>query len=184
MIITLLVILGIVVVLIAMAVGYKNKFVVLDNRVKNAWSQIDVQLENRFSLIPNFVETVKGYAKHEKETFDGIARARSNFQNATTPEAKMEANNQLSGFLGRLFAVSEAYPELKANTSFENLQNQLVELENKIRFARQFYNDTVTEYNQNIQMFPASIFAGIFNYRLAELFKADDVARVTPQVRF
>lgn len=184
MIITLLVILGIIIILIAMAIGYKNKFVILDNRVKNAWSQIDVQLENRFSLIPNFVETVKGYAKHEKETFDGIAKARSNFQSATTPEAKMEANNQLTSFLGRLFAVSEAYPELKANTSFENLQNQLVELENKIRFARQFYNDTVTEYNQNIQMFPASVFAGIFNYRLAELFKADDIARVAPQVRF
>lgn len=178
------IVLGIIVILGVLAISYKNKFVVLDNRVKNAWSQIDVQLENRFNLIPNFVETVKGYAKHEKETFDGIARARSNFQNATTPEAKMEANNQLSGFLGRLFAVSEAYPELKANTSFENLQAQLVELENKIRFARQFYNDTVTEYNQTIQMFPANIFAGLFNYRLAELFKADDIARITPQVNF
>ena len=178
------IVLGIIVILGVLAVSYKNKFVVLDNRVKNAWSQIDVQLENRFNLIPNFVETVKGYAKHEKETFDGIAKARSNFQNATTPEEKMEANNQLSGFLGRLFAVSEAYPELKANRSFENLQEQLVELENKIRFARQFYNDTVTEYNQTIQMFPASIFAGLFNYRLAELFKADDIARITPQVNF
>lgn len=184
MIVTLMAILGIIVALIIMAISYKNKFVVLDSRVKNAWSQIDVQLENRFSLIPNFVETVKGYAKHEKETFDGIARARSNFQVATTPEAKMEANNQLSGFLGRLLAVSEAYPELKVNASFENLQTQLVELENKIRYARQFYNDAVTTYNQAIQIFPANIFAGIFNYHLAELFKADAVARATPQVRF
>ena len=119
------VIIGIIVILAVVAIGYKNKFVVLDNRAKNAWSQIDVQMQNRFSLVPNLVETVKGYAKHEKETFEGIANAKTRYMSAQTPEEKMEANNQLSGFLGRLFAISEAYPELKANTSFENLQAQL-----------------------------------------------------------
>ncbi len=177
-------ILAVVVVLGLLVISYKNKFVVLDNRVKNAWSQIDVQLQSRFNVIPNFVETVKGYAKHENETFEGIAKARANFQNAKTPEEKMAANDQMSGFLGRLFAVSEAYPELKANRGFENLQRQLVELEDKIRYARQFYNDTVTRYNETIQKFPASIFAGIFNYHAAELFKADDTARTAPQVKF
>ena len=156
-------IIGIIVILAGVAIGYKNKFVVLDNRVKNSWSQIDVQMQNRFSLVPNL---------------------KTRYMSATTPEEKMEANNQLSGFLGRLFAISEAYPELKANTSFENLQAQLVEVENKIRFARQFYNDTVTEYNQTIQMFPGSLFAGFFNYHNAELFKANDMAREEVQVKF
>ena len=178
------VILGIIVVLAIVVIGYKNKFVVLDNRVKNAWSQIEVQLQNRFSLIPNLVEIVKGYATHEKETFEGIASARTRYMAANTPQEKMEANNQLTGFLGRLFAVSEAYPELKANTSFENLQAQLVEVENKIRIARQLYNDTATEYNQTIQMLPASLFAGFFNYHAAELFKANDEAKEEVKIKF
>ena len=178
------VVLGIIVLLVIMVIGYKNKFVVLDNRVKNAWSQIEIQLQNRFSLIPNLVEIVKGYAKHEKETFEGIASARSRYMSANTPQEKMDANNQLTGFLGRLFSITESYPELKANTSFENLQAQLVEVENKIRFARQFYNDTVTEYNQTIQMFPGSLFAGFFNYHNAELFKANEMAREEVQVKF
>ena len=178
------IVLAVVVVLALLAISYKNKFVFLDNRVKNAWSQIDVQMQNRFSLVPNLVETVKGYAKHEKETFEGIANAKAKYMSANTAAEKMEANNQLSGFLGRLFAISEAYPELKANTGFENLQGQLVEVENKIRFARQFYNDTVTEYNQAIQMFPGSLFAGFFNYHNAELFKANDMAREEVQVKF
>lgn len=180
----MLAIIVIVVVLIGTAVAYKNKFVVLDNRVKNSFSQIDIQMQNRFNLIPNLVETVKGYAKHEKETFEGISNARQKYSTAQTMTEKMNANNELNGFLGRLFAITEAYPELKADGSFMNLQNQLVDLENKIRFARQFYNDTATEYNQTIQMVPASIFAGLFNYRNAELFKADDMARVTPEVKF
>ena len=178
------VVLGIIVLLVIMVIGYKNKFVVLDNRVKNAWSQIEIQLQNRFSLIPNLVEIVKGYAKHEKETFEGIARSRSRYMSANTPQEKMDANNQLTGFLGRLFSITESYPELKANTSFENLQAQLVEVENKIRFARQFYNDTATEYNQTIQMLPASFFAGFFNYHNAELFKANDMAKEEVQIKF
>jgi len=141
------VIIGIIVILAFVAISYKNKFVVLDNRVKNSWSQIDVQMQNRFSLVPNLVETVKGYAKHEKETFEGIANAKTRYMSATTPEEKMEANNQLSGFLGRLFAISE-------------------------------------EYNQTIQMFPGSLFAGFFNYHNAELFKANDMAREEVQVKF
>ena len=132
------IILGIIVILAILAIIYKNKFVILDNRVKNSWSQIDVQMQNRFSLVPNLVETVKGYAKHEKDTLEGISNAKTKYMSASTTEEKMEANNQLNGLLGKLFAISEAYPELKANTSFEKLQTQLVEIEDKIRFARQF----------------------------------------------
>ena len=178
------IILGIIVILAILAIIYKNKFVILDNRVKNSWSQIDVQMQNRFSLVPNLVETVKGYAKHEKDTLEGISNAKTKYMSASTTEEKMEANNQLNELLGKFFAISEAYPELKANTGFENLQGQLVEVENKIRFARQFYNDTVTEYNQTIQMFPGSLFAGFFNYHNAELFKANDMAREEVQVKF
>ena len=144
------IILGIIVILAILAIIYKNKFVILDNRVKNSWSQIDVQMQNRFSLVPNLVETVKGYAKHEKDTLEGISNAKTKYMSASTTEEKMEANNQLNELLGKFFAISEAYPELKANTSFEKLQTQLMEIEDKIRFARQFYNDTVTEYNQAI----------------------------------
>ena len=141
------IILGIIVILAILAIIYKNKFVILDNRVKNSWSQIDVQMQNRFSLVPNLVETVKGYAKHEKDTLEGISNAKTKYMSASTTEEKMEANNQLNELLVKFFAISEAYPELKANTSFEKLQTQLMEIEDKIRFARQFYNDTVTEYN-------------------------------------
>ena len=161
------IILGIIVILAILAIIYKNKFVILDNRVKNSWSQIDVQMQNRFSLVPNLVETVKGYAKHEKDTLEGISNAKTKYMSASTTEEKMEANNQLNELLGKFFAISEAYPELKANTSFEKLQTQLMEIEDKIRFARQFYNDTVTEYNQAIQMFPGNLFAGMFNKKIA-----------------
>ena len=178
------IILGIIVILAILAIIYKNKFVILDNRVKNSWSQIDVQMQNRFSLVPNLVETVKGYAKHEKDTLEGISNAKTKYMSASTTEEKMEANNQLNELLGKFFAISEAYHELKANTSFEKLQTQLMEIEDKIRFARQFYNDTVTEYNQAIQMFPGSLFAGFFNYHNAELFKANDMAREEVQVKF
>ena len=178
------VIIGIIVILAMVAIGYKNKFVVQITELKILGVKLMYKCKIDSSLVPNLVETVKGYAKHEKETFEGIANAKTRYMSATTPEEKMEANNQLSGFLGRLFAISEAYPELKANTSFENLQAQLVEVENKIRFARQFYNDTVTEYNQTIQMFPGSLFAGFFNYHNAELFKANDMAREEVQVKF
>ena len=120
------IILGIIVILAILAIIYKNKFVILDNRVKNSWSQIDVQMQNRFSLVPNLVETVKGYAKHEKDTLEGISNAKTKYMSASTTEEKMEANNKLNEILGKFFAISEAYPELKANTSFEKLQTQLM----------------------------------------------------------
>ncbi len=180
----LIVILVIVVLLVLMAISYKNKFVVLHNRVKNAWSQISVQLQNRFDLIPNLVETVKGYANHEKGIFDEFAKARASFSNAKNPAEQMRANYELSSVLSRLMAVSEAYPELKADTSFLNLQSNLKEVEEKIRIARQVYNDTATIYNQNIEMFPASIFAGLFKYTQAELFVSDEGARTAPKVQF
>lgn len=180
----LMVIVIILVLLALMAISYKNKFVVLDNRVKNAWSQISVQLQTRFDLIPNLVETVKGYAVHEKEIFQEIANARAKFMGARTPIDQMQANTELSGVLSRLMAISESYPNLKADSSFLNLQNQLNAVEEKIRIARQVYNDTATIYNQNIEMFPASIFAGIFKYLRADLFKADEAAHVAPKVQF
>lgn len=180
----LMVIVIILVLLALMAISYKNKFVVLDNRVKNAWSQISVQLQTRFDLIPNLVETVKGYAVHEKEIFQEIANARVKFMGARTPMDQIQANTELSGVLSRLMAISESYPNLKADSSFLNLQNQLNAVEEKIRIARQVYNDTATIYNQNIEMFPASIFAGIFKYLRADLFKADEAAHVAPKVQF
>lgn len=166
------------------AISYKNKFVILLSRMKNAWSQIDVQLQRRLDLIPNLVETVKGYASHEKGTLEAVISARNQYISAGSVQEKMEASNQLSGVLRQLFALSEAYPDLKANTNFLDLQEQLKEVEDKIAFARQFYNDTVTKYNQSIQLFPGSLFAGFFHYVEEPLFQADPDAQTVPKVKF
>ena len=173
-----------VVLLIFFAISYKNKFVTLLNRVKNAWSQIDVQLQKRLDLVPNLVETVKGYASHEKGTLEAVIAARNQYVSASTVEEKIGASNQLTGMLRQLFALSEAYPDLKANTNFLHLQEQLKEVEDKIAFARQFYNDTVTKYNQSIQLFPASLFAGLYHYAEEPLFQAASEAQVAPKVQF
>lgn len=173
-----------VVLLIFFAISYKNKFVTLLNRVKNAWSQIDVQLQKRLDLVPNLVETVKGYASHEKGTLEAVIAARNQYVSASTVEEKIGASNQLTGMLRQLFALSEAYPDLKANTNFLHLQEQLKEIEDKIAFARQFYNDTVTKYNQSIQLFPASLFAGLYHYVEEPLFQAAAEAQVAPKVQF
>lgn len=180
----LLIIIALVIVIGFMAISYKNKFVVLQNRVKNAWSQIAVQLQTRFDLIPNLVETVKGYASHEKSIFEEVANARAKFMGAKTQGEQMEASKELNSVLSRLMAIVENYPQLKADSSFLNLQNQLADIENKIRISRQVYNDTATIYNQNIEMFPASIFAGIFNYKNADLFTSDEGAKTAPKVSF
>ncbi len=166
------VIIGIIVILAMVAIGYKNKFVVLDNRVKNSWSQIDVQMQNRFSLVPNLVETVKGYAKHEKETFEGIANAKTRYMSATTPQEKMEANNQLSGFLGRLFAISEAYPELKADQTMGSLMTELTNTEDKIAYQREYYNRVVGTYNVQTEVFPSNVIAGMFGFIKKEFLKS------------
>ena len=166
------------------AIAAYNGLVGKRNKVKNSWSQIDVQLKRRFDLIPNLVETVKGYAAHERQTLEAVTAARTKFMSASTPEEMMKANTELSHLLSRLFAVAEAYPDLKANTSFVELQNELSKTEDKITFSRQFYNDVVMEYNNAVQMFPTSIIAGIFGFKQEAYFQIDEDEKQTPQVKF
>jgi LemA protein len=173
----------ILIILIGIVVLY-NSLVQLRNRVKNAWAQIDVQLKRRTDLIPNLVETVKGYAKHEKTTFEEVTAARSNLMNAKTVAENQEANNQLTSALKTLFAVAENYPELKANENFRDLQAQLSQTEDKIAYSRQFYNDTVLMYNNKCQMFPSNILASAFNFKEAEFFEVAESETATPKVEF
>lgn len=174
----------VLVVIIAWVVSTYNSLVQLRNKVRNAFAQIDTQLQRRFDLIPNLVETVKGYAGHEKEILENITASRSGYMNATSNEQKLEMNNQLTSTLKTLFAVSENYPDLKANTNFMSLQEELSELEEKIVYARQFYNDAVTIYNNKIQMFPGNIIAGIFGFKEEALFNLAEDARKAPKVQF
>lgn len=182
--IALIVIVAIVVILAIALIGMYNNLVRMRNRVDNAWAQIDVQLQRRLDLIPNLVETVKGYAAHESGTLEAVTQARNAAMNATTPEARAEAENMLTGALKTLFAVSEAYPDLKASANFLDLQAQLSETEDKISYMRQSYNDTVMKYNNGIQTFPAVIFAGMFGFKERELFEAAAPAATAPQVSF
>ena len=182
---TIWIILGIVVVLIIAVIGMYNSLVQSKIKVDNAWSQIDVQLQRRFDLIPNFVETVKGYMTHEKETFEKIASLRTSWANANSVSEKAELDNQLSTTLKTIMAVLENYPELKANQNFSELSEELRNTENKISFSRQFYNDTVTMYNTKLQVFPSNIIAGMFNFKARDLFKAEsDEARRNVKVDF
>ena len=182
---TIWIILGIVVVLIIAVIGMYNSLVQSKIKVDNAWSQIDVQLQRRFDLIPNFVETVKGYMTHEKETFEKIASLRTSWANANSVSEKAELDNQLSTTLKTIMAVSENYPELKANQNFSELSEELRNTEIKISFSRQFYNDTVTMYNTKLQVFPSNIIAGMFNFKARDLFKAEsDEARRNVKVDF
>lgn len=175
----------IIIVLILVVIALYNDLVSLRQRVKNAWSQIDVQLQRRFDLIPNFVETVKGYMTHEKETFEKIAALRTSWANASSVSEKAELDGQLSSTLKTIMAVSESYPELKANQNFSELSEELRNTENKISFSRQFYNDTVTMYNTKIQVFPSNIIAGMFNFTARDLFKTEsDEARKNVKVDF
>lgn len=181
----LLVVLTIVVVAVILVVGIYNALVRLRNQVKNAWSQIDVQLKRRHDLIPNLVETAKGYMKHERNTLDSVTQARSRAVGAGSVGEKASAEGALSGALGRLMLVVENYPDLKANQNFLALQEELTSTENKIGFARQSYNDQVLFYNNKIQMFPSSIIAGMFNFRAEEFFELEDKAeREVPKVSF
>ncbi len=180
-----LIIIAVLVVLILLYVATTyNKLVHLRNLVKDQWSQIDVLLKRRADLIPNLVETVKGYASHEKETLDAVITARNKAVSATTPEAEMKANGELTQALGRLMAIAEAYPDLKANTNFMDLQNNLKETEDKIAYARQFYNDAVLNYKNKLEMFPSNIIAGIFNFKPEAFFEATDAEKETPKVQF
>ncbi len=176
---------ALIVAIVAYLVYVYNKLIVLRNRIKNAWRQIDVLLQRRANLIPNLVETVKGYAKHENQTFIAIAQARSALLNAKTTAEKAKANNMLSSTLKTLFAVSENYPELKANQNFMQLQEQLVDTENKVSYARQFYNDTVMQFNNFLLVFPANMIGSTFHFQPAEYFKVEDKSvRTNPKVKF
>jgi LemA protein len=182
--IVILVIAGLVLLLIVLLVATYNGLVQLRNRIEAAWAQIDVQLKRRFDLIPNLVETVKGYAAHEQGTFEKVTQARNMAMNATGPAEAAQADNVLSGALKSLFAVSEAYPDLKANQNFLNLQEELTATEDKISYARQFYNDTVYKYNTKIQSVPANLIAGPFHFTEREYFEADDDSRGPVKVSF
>jgi LemA protein len=163
--------------------GY-NGLVKRRNQVDNAWSQIDVQLKRRHDLIPNLVETVKGYAAHERGTFEAVTQARANAINAQSPAEQAQAENVLSGALKSLFAVAEAYPDLKANQNFLNLQEELTSAEDRVAYARQYYNDSVLSYNTQIQKFPTVVLAGMFNFEKREFYDAEPEATETPQVSF
>lgn len=183
-----LVILVIVILLVFWLIGVYNKLVQLRNKVRNGWSQIDVQLKRRFDLIPNLAETVKGYASMEKDIFDQFAKARGLYAQAVQTgnvEQAAEANATLGGTLSRLLMVQERYPELKANTNFQEMMKQLKDTEDKISFTRQFYNDTVLEYNNKIEVFPNNIVSSMFKFERAQFFEVKDEAqREAPRVKF
>jgi LemA protein len=177
--------LGLLIAAIVFFVGIYNSLVQLRNRVKNAWSQIDVQLKRRHDLIPNLVETAKGYMKHERETLAAVTEARSRAMGADSVGAKGQAETQLSGALSKFMLVVENYPDLKANTNFLSLQEELTSTENKIAFARQSYNDQVLFYNNKIEMFPSNVVAGMFNFNPDEFFEIEDASeKETPKVQF
>lgn len=180
----LLIILGIIALLVIFVVMTYNSLVSLRNRIENAWAQIDVQLKRRYDLIPNLVETVKGYAAHESETLEKVIQARNMAMSATTVEGQAQAENALTGTLKSLFALSESYPDLKANQGFLQLQEELTGTEGRIAYARQFYNDSVFKYNTKIQSFPAVILAGMFRFTEREYFETDDESRGPVQVQF
>ena len=173
----LLVIIGVVAVA---AIGIYNGLIIARNRCDNSWAQVDVQLRRRYDLIPNLVETVKGYAKHEREVFEKVTQARTSAINAGTVKDQAQAENMLSGALKTLFAVAENYPELKANQNFLQLQEELSGTESKIAYARQFYNDMVMKFNQKQQVFPASIIANMFGFKEKEYFEIEEPAAKEP----
>ena len=180
---TYIVLVVLVLLVIWVAVTY-NSLVSQRNRVGDQWSQVDVQLKRRFDLIPNLVQTVKGYAAHEQSTFEEITAARTHYMSASTPAEKVTANTEMTNVLGHLFAVAENYPELKANQNFLDLQAQLADTENKISVSRQFYNDTVLGYNNRVQMFPSNLIAGLFHFQAAEFFRAEESEKAAPKVEF
>ncbi len=170
--------------LVVLVAAIYNSMIRKRNRVKNGWHQIDVQLKRRVDLIPNLVETVKGYASHEKDLLKKVTEARSAVMHARGPAENARANNALTDTLKSLFAVVENYPELKANRNFLKLQEELTATENKISFARQFYNDVVMDFNNSIQMFPSNLIAGLFGFRDAEFYSVPDAEREAPKVKF
>jgi LemA protein len=180
-----LIFLGLLVAAIAFFVGIYNSLVQLKNRVKNAWSQIDVQLKRRHDLIPNLVETAKGYMQHERDTLSAVTEARAKAMGADSVGSRGQAETQLSGALSKFMLVVENYPDLKANTNFLALQEELTSTENKIAFSRQSYNDQVLFYNNKIEMFPSNVIAGMFNFSQEDFFEIEDATeREAPKVQF
>ncbi|MDY6825679.1 MAG: LemA family protein [Bacillota bacterium] len=177
------VILAIIAVLVILFVGIYNRLVTLRQRIKNAWAQIEVQLKRRYDLIPNLVNTVKGYATHERETFEKVTQARNMAIQAKNVNEQAGAENMLSGALKTLFAVAENYPQLKADANFRQLQEELANTEGKIAFSRQFYNDTVMSYNTTIQKFPTVWIAGMFGFHKEEYFNLDEEAAAREAVK-
>jgi len=181
----LIIIIGAIVLILAgYIISIYNKLVNGRNKVDNQWSQIDIELKRRNDLIPNLVETVKGYTKHEEGTLTGVIEARNKALNATTVNEKIAANNELTGALNKLFALSEAYPDLKANTNFLSLQEDLKDTEDKITYARQFYNDAAMAFNNLTEMFPSNIIANMFGFKKYDYFKIDEKEKETPKVKF
>ena len=175
----------IIVVLVGLFVATTyNNLIVLRNKARDQWAQIEVQLKKRFDLIPNLVETVKGYAKHEKDTLNEVIEARNKFKTATTPEEEMAASGELNKALGKIMMLTEAYPELKANENFLSLQADLRDVEEKISYARQFYNDTVLGYMNKVEMFPSNIIANMFGFKPMKYFEAGEEAKEAPKVSF
>lgn len=178
------IIIAVVVLVVIWYFSTYNNLISLRNKKDNEWSQIDVQLKRRSDLIPNLVETVKGYAKHEEGTLTAVIEARNKLNTANNINEEIEANNMLTGALNKLFALAESYPDLKANANFMSLQNDLKDTEDKISYARQFYNDTVLTYNNLREMFPSNIVASIFKFEAFEFFKADEPSKEAPKVKF
>ena len=182
--VVIIIIVGILALLVFYVIGIYNKLVNARNKVENQFSQVDIQLKRRADLIPNLVETVKGYAKHEEGTLKGVIEARNKAVNAGTVNEKVEANNELTGALNKLFALAEAYPDLKANENFMELQKDLKDTEDKITYARQFYNDSAMAFNNLVQMFPSNFVANMFNFKPYDYFKIAEEEKETPKVKF
>jgi LemA protein len=182
---TVVIVIVVVVVLLLIAgVVIYNRLVRLRNRTDNAWAQVDVQLRRRYDLIPNLVETVRGYAEHEQETFDAVVRARSAAQSAQGVEEQAQAENMLTGALRQLFALAEAYPQLRATENFQSLQSDLADTEDKIAVSRQIYNDTTLSYNNAVQTVPTNLVASMTGFTIRPYFEVEDDARSAPRVEF
>jgi LemA protein len=182
--IPILIVVGVIVALVLLVISLYNRFVQLRNRIDNAWAQIDVQLRRRYDLIPNIVEAVKGYASHERETFERVTAARNAGAAAQTVEEQAQAENMLTQALRQLFAVAEAYPELRASENFQQLQNELTQTEGQIATSRQIYNDVVLMYNNAIQTFPGVVFAGMFGFTARQMLEIEEASRAPVAVDF
>jgi LemA protein len=179
-----LIVLLIVVIILLWFFGYYNRVIRYENRIDNAWAQIDVQLKRRADLIPNLMETVKGYMNHERGTLEAVTKARSAIMTAKTPQESMDADNMLTGALKTLFAVAESYPDLKANQNFLQLQDELTHTEDKISYSRQHFNDSVLQFNNIIETFPGNIFANMMGKKTREMLQIPEASREVPKVSF